>query len=121
MTRNEYDQLLAAASDATRRLNLQTGGAGAAPVVEHNPRDATVGAVQVQAGGGQRFLVRVTTRRSRLVDEDNLCEKFVVDLLRYAGVIPDDAPGTTKIEVAQEKTRKGQEEVVTLEVYELPY
>jgi len=120
MTNDQLNALLAAASDATRQLNLQIGGTGTVAVVEHNPRDATVGAVQVQAGGGQRFLVRVTTRRSRLVDEDNLCEKFVVDLLRYAGVIPDDAPGTTKIEVAQEKTRKGQEEVVTLEVYELP-
>lgn len=119
MTNDQLNELLANASASTRQLNLPTGGAGTVAKLEHHSGDAAVGPVQVQTGNSPRFLVRVTTRRSRLVDEDNLCEKFVVDLLRYAGVIPDDAPGTTKIEVAQQKTRKGQDEVVTLEVYEI--
>lgn len=67
----------------------------------------------------RRFLVRVTSIRSRLIDEDNLCEKFVVDCCRYAGLLPGDGPGQTKIEVSQRKVGKEEPESTLVEIFEL--
>lgn len=64
------------------------------------------------------FLVRVTSFRHRLLDEDNLCAKYHVDLCRYAGALPSDAPGLCKIEVAQIKIGRGELESTVVNVYE---
>lgn len=87
-------------------------------VVESDSRNATLVAGQVQVAACQRVLVRVTSVRTRLLDEDNLCEKYHVDLLRYAGIISGDEAGKTKIEVAQRKARKGEKEHTLIEVFE---
>ncbi len=81
-----------------------------APVVERNLRPRSLAARQTQESDPGRFLVRVTSFRRRLLDEDNLCEKFAVDCCRYAGLIPGDAPATTRIEVRQEKVGSKAEE-----------
>jgi len=81
--------------------------------------DAPLEKKTLQGQCGPRFLVRVTSIRARLCDEDNLCEKFHVDLCRYAGVIPDDAPGEVKIEVCQKKAGKKEREETIVEVFEL--
>lgn len=87
------------------------------PKLEPDSRDGTLGQIQVQKGIGRLIRVRVTSFRRRLLDMDNLCEKYAVDLLRYSGVIPSDEPGTTKIEVAQVKVGKGEREFVRIEVF----
>ena len=87
-------------------------------VVESDPGNAPLEANKVKGQHRGRVLVRVTTRRKRLLDEDNLCEKYHVDLCRYAGVVSDDAPERTKIEVHQTKCRKGEPEEITIEVYQ---
>jgi hypothetical protein len=86
--------------------------------LESNPSHAPLEAKEVQGSDRGRFLVRVTTRRKRLIDEDNLCEKYHVDLCRYAGVLFDDAPERTKIEVSQAKCKKGEPEEITIEVFQ---
>lgn len=78
-----------------------------------------MGAVEVQKRVGGRFLVRVIAIRKRLLDYDNLAEKYHVDLLRYSGVIPGDSPATTLIEVCQQKAEPGAAEEVRIEVYEV--
>lgn len=60
----------------------------------------------------KRIHVRVTSRRSRLIDPDNLCAKYFVDCLRYAGFIPDDNADIITLEVRQEKVSKKDEETV---------
>lgn len=85
--------------------------------LEPNPGNGAVGEVQVQKPAGRRFLVRVKSYRKRLLDEDNLCEKYFVDLLRNSGVIPSDAPGQTKIEVCQEKVGPKEPERTVIEVF----
>lgn len=72
-----------------------------------------------QGADSARFLVRVTSVRRRLIDEDNLCEKHVIDCCRHAGVIPDDRPGQTKIEVCQRKIQKWEAEHTLVEVFQL--
>jgi hypothetical protein len=67
---------------------------------------APVEPLQTQAQDPGKHIVRVTSYRARLLDEDNLAEKWHVDALRYAGCIPDDAPAQTHIEVSQVKVAK---------------
>ena len=121
MKSDEYRQLLQNASKSTRWLNASAAVdcAGAITKLERAVGDATLGAAQVQATTRQRFFISVTAYRTRLLDEDNLCEKYHVDLCRYAGALPDDDPSQTKIEVRQIKAGKGEQERVEIEVWKL--
>lgn len=116
MNHHEYEQLINTASASTQRLNR---GAGETAKLERDFSHAALGAVQDQAGNRGGFLVRVTSFRRRLLDFDNLCEKYHVDCCRYAGLIPDDAPGVTQIEVAQQKTGKDEAEQIVIEIFRL--
>lgn len=89
-----------------------------ASIVERDSRDESLAKKEVQGRAGKRVLVRVTSVRKRLLDEDNLCEKYHVDLCRYAGVISGDEAGKTKIETAQRKAEKDEEEKVIIEVFQ---
>lgn len=87
-------------------------------IVERDFRDEPLAKKEVQRRSSERVLVRVTSVRKRLLDEDNLCEKYHVDLCRYAGVISGDEAGKTKIETAQRKAEKDEEEKVIIEVFQ---
>jgi len=89
------------------------------PKLERHDRGGRVGKAKNKERRGQRFLVRITSVRSRLIDEDNLCGKLVCDLCRYAGALPSDAPGETKIEVGQRKAEKGELQTTIVEVWDL--
>jgi hypothetical protein len=85
-------------------------------VVELNLGHGALGPRQVKKGDSRRFLVRVTSFRRRLLDEDNLCEKFHVDCCRYAGLIPGDAACQTKIETGQVKVKDADDERTEIEI-----
>jgi len=87
--------------------------------LESDSRDAPLGEKKVQGRTGQKFHIRIKSFRKRLIDEDNLCAKYHTDLCRYAGILPDDAPGICKIEVSQVKTAKGETEKTLIEVFEI--
>jgi hypothetical protein len=95
---------------------LHPRNTGPAPVVERNTGDGALGAGRAKGKDPTRVLVRVTAFRVRLLDEDNLCEKYHVDCCRYAGVIPGDAPHQTKIETTQQKVRTKDQERVLIEI-----
>lgn len=61
-----------------------------------------------------RIHIRITFRRKRLIDPDNLVAKYVIDCLRYAGAIPNDRASDVTIETHQEKSREEEETVVEL-------
>ncbi len=70
-------------------------------------------------GGGKkentgRIHIRLTARRKRLIDPDNLVFKYFIDCLRYAGAIPDDRAEDVTIEARQEKTRGEEETLIEL-------
>ena len=115
MTKNEITRRFPNASAAFIAANLDPENSGPAAVVEHDPGDASLAAKALQRRDRRQFFVRVTSFRRRLLDEDNLCAKYHVDLCRYAGAIPDDAPGQVKIEVGQVK---GKHEEIVIEIYE---
>ncbi len=99
------------------RVDIRDRNPGQTSELERYPRDGAVGALQVQETVGGRFLVRVTAFRRRLLDEDNLCEKYAVDLCRYSGALPSDAPGRAKIEVSQEKVGSKEPEFVRIQIF----
>lgn len=87
--------------------------------LERDPSHAALAKRQTKKGDSERYVVRIVSVRTRLLDEDNLCEKYVVDFLRYCGAIPDDAPGKTKIEITQRKAKNGEEEHTEIKVWKL--
>ena len=89
------------------------------PVVECSAGIGALAESKVEEGDSVRFLVVVESFRIRLLDEDNLCEKYHVDCCRYAGLIPDDAPGKAKIEVYQTKVKTKDEEKTVLTITRL--
>lgn len=102
-----------------RKADLLTPNRGAAAKLECHPGIGTLEPAQVERLYPDRVLVRVTSVRKRLLDEDNLCEKYHVDCLRYSCVIQEDRPGKAKIEVCQRKAEPGEAEHVVIEVFEL--
>jgi hypothetical protein len=78
--------------------------------------DEPLAAPQVKEADSKGFIVRVTSVRQRLLDEDNLCEKYHVDGCRYSSLISSDAPGKTKILVGQRKVQKGEQEKTIIEI-----
>jgi hypothetical protein len=70
-------------------------------------------------GGGKkentrRIHIRLTARRKRLIDPDNLVFKYFIDCVRYAGGVPDDRAEDVTIEARQEKTRGEEETLIEL-------
>jgi hypothetical protein len=63
-----------------------------------------------------RFHIRVVSFRRRLLDPDNLCPKYFIDCLRYAGFIPNDRQEDINLEVRQEKVASREEERTELTI-----
>jgi hypothetical protein len=100
-------------------LNNEDHRQPSSTVLERGPGLGTLGPRQVKERDSRRFLVVVTSFRRRLLDEDNLCEKFHVDCCRYAGLLPGDAPGQAKIQVEQQKVKCREDERTEIEITEI--
>jgi hypothetical protein len=85
-------------------------GAQPSAVLERRDADAPSQTHQAQKINPGRLRVIVKSFRLRLLDEDNLAEKFHVDALRYAQVIPEDSPDKVSIIATQEKVKTETEE-----------
>lgn len=75
------------------------------PIVRNEPLAAT----PREARHPSRVRVCVVSFRSRLCDPDNLCPKYFIDCLRYAGIIADDSPEFITLEVRQVKCAKREQ------------
>ena len=95
-----------------RRYPVQVVPHSEAPpaVVECHLRLGPLAEGEAQKRDSGKFLVRVTSFRRRLLDEDNLCEKYHIDCCRYAGLLPGDDPSQARIETRQEKVRSKADE-----------
>ncbi len=133
MTRpNSISDALPRASNATRRLNPHlfpaatvglpnhTDRAAPAAVVERDLRNGSLAKGKIERRNPTRFLVRVVSWRKRLLDEDNLSEKYFVDCCRYAALLPGDDPGQARIITTQEKVGKGQPERTEISIEIIP-
>lgn len=82
------------------------------PVVRHEPLEQ----VQGKEEGPARALVRIKSFRTRLLDIDNLCAKYLLDGLRYSGILFDDSPEHITLEVSQEKVNNRKLERTEIEI-----
>jgi hypothetical protein len=121
ISRLAIEQRFPNASESFRKLNAnpEAQDTGTAPVVERVAGNAALETRKAKVADSTRFLVRVTSVRVRLLDQDNLAEKYHVDCCRYAGILPDDNPEQTQIQVTQRRCLKGEAEKVIVEVFRL--
>lgn len=72
----------------------------------------------VEKRGPGRIVVHVTAYRQRPLDADNLAGgcKYLLDGLRYAKLIPDDAPEKITLQVEQEKVQRQTQERTVIEL-----
>ena len=74
---------------------------------------------KIQKTGKRRITLHITRYATRLLDEDNLGgSKLLTDQLRYAGIIPNDDPGSTKIILDQIKVPHKAQERTEIEIKE---
>ena len=93
---------------------------GTPAVVERAPEPRPLAASEDARAIAGRVLIRITSRRRRLIDPDNVSAKAVIDCLRYAGILADDTAEHVSLETRQEKVGKGEREETLIEIYEQP-
>lgn len=122
MTADELKTLFPHASAQFIRTNASDRAPRPASTPEPKRRagDGPLGAPQAQASHSGKYVVRVTSFRVRLLDTDNLVPKWHVDALRYAGVLPSDAPDRCEIETKQKKVSAKAEERTEILIEKLP-
>lgn len=110
MTRNEILRRYPNASESFIRAN-QTEDCRALPSakLEHPILNGVQSQIQGTPKDSQRFSVRVISYRAILCDPDNLCGKYFVDCLRYAGLLSDDTAEIVDYSISQQKCPKAEE------------
>ena len=120
-TKEQYDRYVQRRLKAECRSPvLDDQGEIPSAIVEQTAGDKPLAAKKGANPVPPRLRVRVTSRRSRLLDPDNLAAKYLIDCLRYAGVLPNDTAADIDLEVRQEKVGKDQEETV-VEIWPLTF
>lgn len=102
-----------------RHPDIQIVGSGKNSTAQPNPRPRALAKGKAKEENPRRFLVRITSVRSRLGDPDGIVGKWHLDALRYAGCLQDDTAELLNYEVSQRKCSKGEEEHTEIEVYKL--
>ena len=88
---------------------IKAGGAASGAKPEPAVRDEPVAAPPRKARDARRVRVCIVSFRARLCDPDNLCPKYFIDCLRYAGLIADDRPDCITLEVRQVRCRRAEQ------------
>lgn len=115
MTSHEISRRFPNASAAFARRNSAPSGA----VAESAVCDGAVAKSEGEIKHSSRFAVSVKSYRLRLLDPDNLCPKYFIDGLRYAGLIPDDRSEDIELAVTQEKVARAEDERTVVTITEL--
>lgn len=100
-------------------VSAEAGHPAPRPVVERAPRARPLAARKAEGPNPTRVLVRVTSFRRRLLDEDNLAEKYFCDCARYAGLLQGDSPAEAQIEARQVKVARKENERTEVEISEM--
>lgn len=103
-------------SESVRALNPALFRTGTAAKLERAPINAALAAPQAESRNPDRVFVRVTSIRKRLLDPDNLCEKYHLDCCRYAGLIRGDTEAEISLKTDQRKAAKGEEERTEIQI-----
>ncbi len=103
---------------AVQRAIPQNNSKGRNPKPKRAVRNDSLAKANRKEKNTGRIHIRLTARRKRLVDPDNLIFKYHIDCLRYAGAIPDDSERNVTIETKQEKVGENEETVIELFHYD---
>ncbi len=112
LTKEEYDELMSRPAIKARN---QAPSAESQSLVQHEP----LGAPEGKASHATRYALSVTSYRVRLTDPDNLCPKYFVDSLRYAGLIPDDTCRDIELSIRQVRVKTKAEQRTEIELIPL--
>jgi Holliday junction resolvase RusA-like endonuclease len=96
--------------DDTAKFELQSSKS------EQAFRDERVATGSGETEGPVRTIVRIRSFRTRLCDPDNICPKYLIDALRYAGAINDDREKDICLQVTQHKVAHLKEERTEVEI-----
>jgi hypothetical protein len=88
------------------------------PKSELHARQESLDSHQDEAGGTGRTFVCIESRRVRPIDPDNLAGgcKFIIDALRYAGLLQEDTPEKISLQVDQKKVDRRTQEKTLIEI-----
>ena len=117
MTADELKRLFPNASAGFLAANTRP-----AAVVERAVEPRPLAASEEAGAITGRVLIRITSRRSRLIDpRANLYggTKYLEDACVYAGILHDDKEAFSEGDVRQEKVGKGEEESTVIEIWKL--
>jgi len=90
--------------------NHQTNNPGTIAKLEQDTRHGSLAEKPIETHTASRVHIRFESVRKRLLDPDNICEKWTLDCLRYIGVIRGDEPDKITLETTQRRANKGEEE-----------
>ena len=107
------------ASKSFLALNPEITGAGKAAELEPAPRARPLAKSAPKEVPSEPVFIRIVSVRKRLLDPDNISEKWALDALRYCGAIHGDEPDKITLETSQRKAEKGEEEHTLIEIFEL--
>lgn len=111
MNRNELNAVL-----ARKGYGILNPGKSRGAELECRTGDEPLGQVATEAINPAKLIVRIVSFRRRLLDTDNLASKWHTDALRYAGIIPSDAPYECEIQTTQVKVTTESAEHTLIEI-----
>ena len=90
--------------------NHNTNDTGTPAKLEQDTRHGSLAKKPIETHTTSRVHIRFESVRKRLLDPDNICEKWTLDCLRYIGVIRGDEPDKITLETTQRRASKNEEE-----------
>lgn len=102
-----------------RNASLQVVGAGKASELERHSINGALGSSKGKETSSERVLVRFVSVRKRLLDPDNISEKWMLDCLRFVRIIQGDEPDKIELQTTQRKCAKGEAEHTEISVFRL--
>lgn len=115
LTRQELEYILKRNPSITTEADSQDSGQS--PKLERPAVQKLVRRKKDKNSGARQVQIQVTDVRKRLSDDDNLCEKFIIDCLRRDGTIFDDSPKHARIFTTQRKCTNREDPHTLIEIF----
>ena len=113
MTNEDLQMLL------KRNSHLSLGDTGPLTKLERPAGNGPLATREAQAPNSGAVHIRFVSVRKRLLDPDNISEKWVLDCLRFANIIRGDEPDKITLETTQRKAAKNEDEHTEVTIYEI--
>lgn len=109
---------ISAACSTINGKDTRTTNPRKTPKLERATGDGALGKNQGEKANAGRLHIRFESVRKRLLDPDNIAEKWLLDALRFANIIQGDEPEKITLETTQRKCEKGEEEHTLIQIFQ---